>query len=97
MTKHPNDPWFPVIAMLVLALWVGVAGPILDDLTARGIYGFVKDWQTLFTAGIAAVAIRIAWHNVTRQLRMQAKIREEDRMEAALPGLREAQDLWCRC
>jgi hypothetical protein len=93
MTKHPNDPWFPVIAMLVLALWVGVAGPILDDLNARGIYGFVKDWQTLFTAGIAAVAIRITWHNVTRQLRMQAKIREEDRMEAALPGLREAQDL----
>jgi hypothetical protein len=95
MTRHPNDPWFPVAALLVVLLvtWIGVAGPILDDATAKGLYGFVKDWQILITATIAISTAAIAWHNVTRQLRMAAKIREEDRMEAALPGLREADDL----
>lgn len=94
MTKHPNDPWFPIVAMLVvvLTMWLGIAGPVLDDVTARGIYGFAKDWQALIVGSIAIGAAGIAWHNVTRQLRMAAKIREEDRMEAALPGLREAAD-----
>jgi hypothetical protein len=94
MTRNPNDPWFPVTVLLVvlLVLWLGAWGPVVGDVAAKGLYGFVKDWQTLIAAGIAVGAAAI-WHNVTRQLRLQAKIREEDRMEAALPGLREAQDL----
>jgi hypothetical protein len=93
--RRPSDPWFPITILLVvlLGVWLGIAGPVLDDVAARGFWGTLKEWQTLVGASIAVGAAFTAWHNVTRQLHMTARMREEDRMESALPGLREAQDL----
>jgi hypothetical protein len=74
----------------VLTAWLGIAGPITAN---------IKEWQTLIAAAVASIAAWIAWSNVRKQMELQRKVsvmtllgREEDRMEKALPGLREAND-----
>ena len=37
----------------VLVAWLGPAGPVFSDATARGWYDVLKDWQTLLVALIA--------------------------------------------
>jgi hypothetical protein len=66
----------------VTATWLGIFGPL--DLTG------LKNWQTLISAIVAAAGIAAAAYNVSRQIRINILVREEDRIEKQLPGLRNA-------
>lgn len=74
-------------------------GAVYDGghLTNEPIYEYIKDWQTLIgfmgTIGVGLVA----WVNVSRQLGLQRETarltlvaREEDRIDRAMPGIRDA-------
>ena len=54
-----RDPWFPIAMMLVvvLAAWLGIAGPLFDDLAAKGIYEVLKGWQTAIVALTAGIGL----------------------------------------
>lgn len=71
---------------VMIAVWLGVFGPL--NLAA------IEKWQTLVAAGVAAAGIAVAAlmavRNVSRQIRVNILLREEDRIEKQLPGLREA-------
>jgi prefoldin subunit 5 len=85
----------PVTLMLVVVLcvWLGIAGPLVTDIQADGIYKTLKDWQGLIGAVVAVMAAVIAWLNVKQQLRINLVSREEDRIERLLPGLRQTLDM----
>jgi hypothetical protein len=69
----------------ILTVWFGIWGPIsLDDLAK---------WQTLIGACITATGVFVAAYNVTRQMRVAARTREEDRLEREIPGLQSARVL----
>jgi hypothetical protein len=57
--------------------WLGFAGGLIGNLV---------------TAVVAGIAIYFAWRGIMRQLRIGIIVREEDRIEGALPGLRDAYD-----
>lgn len=68
-------------------------------MTKTEVLQTLKEWQTLASATVALAAICIAWVNVTRQLKHQRRTlsldlmsREEERMQDALPALREASE-----
>ena len=56
----------------------------------------LKDYQAAIGAAVAVCAAFIAWHNVSRQLAMNLLTREEDRIEEALPGLRQTSEFLSR-
>jgi hypothetical protein len=66
----------------ILAVWLGILGPV--DLS------HLRDWQTLISAAVAAIGIYFAVRNVSRQIRINILLREEDRLDKQLPGLRNA-------
>jgi hypothetical protein len=66
----------------ILTVWLGIIGPV--DVS------HLKDWQTLISAVVAAVGIYFAVRNVSRQIRINILLREEDRIDKQLPGLRNA-------
>ena len=88
--EAPRLPGLPTMAALMLsvliAVWLGLFGPL--NLAA------IEKWQTLVSASVAAmgiaVAALIAVRNVSRQIRINILLREEDRIEKHLPGLRDA-------
>jgi hypothetical protein len=88
--EGPRLPGLPTVAALMLsamiAAWLGLLGPI--NLAA------IEKWQTLVSASVAAVGIAvaafIAVRNVSRQIRINILLREEDRIERQLPGLQDA-------
>jgi hypothetical protein len=97
--KNPL-PGLPTIVALMLsamiAVWLGIDGPVN--------FSAIQSWQTLIAALLAAIGVAltayIAVRNVSKQLamnRVSLRIslisREEDRIEEALPGLREAERL----
>ena len=47
--------------------WLGIAGPILSEASAKGVYKFMKDWQTLIGVAGAFVVGYIAVLPVWRQ------------------------------
>jgi hypothetical protein len=63
---------FLVFSSLLLATtftaWLGLTGPLLSDVTTRGWYDFLKDWQTLIAALIALIAALTAARPVWKQL-----------------------------
>jgi hypothetical protein len=67
---------------VILTVWLGILGPV--NLSS------VKEWQTLISAAVAAVGIYFAVRNVSRQIRINILLREEDRLDKHLPGLRNA-------
>jgi hypothetical protein len=80
----------------MIAVCLGIGGPIS--------FSAIQPWQTLIAAFLAAIGVAvtafIAVRNVSKQLtmnRVSLRInlisREEDRIEEALPGLREAERL----
>jgi len=103
MGLNPRNDLWPIALLIfsaVLATWLGVAGPILDEATVGGFFSLLKQWQILLGAIIAVTALVIAVIAISRQFDRQRrfttvnlKSREEERMENALPGLREALDL----
>jgi hypothetical protein len=81
--KLPSLPTFSALMLsAILTVWLGLWGPISVDGVAR--------WQTLIAAVIAGAGIFAASWNVTRQMRLAASGREQDRIELEQPGLRDA-------
>ncbi|WFU76584.1 hypothetical protein [Bradyrhizobium sp. CB2312] len=66
---------------VILTVWLIVLPVSLDGI-AR--------WQTLISGAATFLGIIVASWNVTRQMRLAARGREQDRIERELPGLREA-------
>ncbi|QOZ26164.1 hypothetical protein [Bradyrhizobium sp. CCBAU 51753] len=65
-----------------------VLGPINVEAVWR--------WQTLISGVVTFVGVVVAAWNVTRQMRLAARGREQDRIERELPGLRAANYLLLR-
>jgi hypothetical protein len=72
----PKDPWFPLVAMLlvVLLVWLGIAGPLPDDVT-----GVLKEWQPLIATLVAIGAAYIAFSNTSRSLTHAEKLERHRR------------------
>jgi hypothetical protein len=66
----------------ILTAGLGIFGPV--DVSQ------LKDWLALISAAVAAVGIYFAVRNVSRQIRINILLREEDRIDKQLPGLRNA-------
>src|SRR5947209_18563583 len=83
-----KDPYFPIFLMLVpvLAVWLGLAGPLFADFQTAGFWTVIHGWQTLVAAVIAIVAAVVAWWNTSRQLRQVAALERarRSRKQAAL-------------
>lgn len=103
MTETDLSAAIPIALLLIvlLGIWLGVAGPLVRDVDTQGWYGVLKDWQTLIiglpTIGVAIAAAVTAWLSVQgqiahqqRALTMTIATREEDRIEGLLPGLERA-------
>jgi hypothetical protein len=71
----------------VFAVWL-VALPINLEV--------IRKWQTLLGILITGLGVLVAAWNVTRQMRSAARVREQDRIERELPGLRAASFLLAR-
>jgi hypothetical protein len=81
--KLPGLPTFSALMLcVVLTAWLGIWGPI--DLEK------VWRWQTLIGAAFTGLGILAASWNVTRQMGLTARSREEDRLEKEIPGLNAA-------
>jgi hypothetical protein len=82
----PALPGLPTVSALMLsallAVWLGVSGPINHD--------FLYRWQPLIGGLITFFGILIASYNVTRQMQLTARLKEEEILEGALPGLNSA-------
>jgi hypothetical protein len=74
---------FAVISSCFIGLVLGYAWAV------RELPSLYK-WQTLLSAFVAVGAAYIAWLNVRKQLSINLMSREEDRIERALPGIRQA-------
>jgi hypothetical protein len=70
-----------LVFSVVLVVWIGAAPISAESL---------KQWQTLIGGVVTAFGLVIASWNVTRQMRLAARGREQDRVERELPGLRAA-------
>jgi hypothetical protein len=78
-----------IVLILMIVTWLGLWGPVSIDS--------IKEWQTLIGFGGTLAVGAIAWVNVSRQIQQQRTgtrltllSREEDRIEAELPGLKDA-------
>jgi hypothetical protein len=63
----------------MLAAWIGVAGSLLNDIAARGVYRVANEWQTSISAAIALIAASLAVWNTTRTLRKSEELEAERR------------------
>jgi len=79
-----------VVAAAVLAFLLGFAyGNLFDDQ-----YAFhFRDWQTLGSTCVAVIAATLAYIGVRGTQRINVMIKEQDRIEALLPGLRQVNEL----
>jgi hypothetical protein len=79
--KLPGLPTFSALMLsAVLTAWLGLWGPI----SIEGLWR----WQTLIGGIITASGVIVAAWNVTRQMRLAAIGREQDRINRDLPGIR---------
>jgi hypothetical protein len=77
-----------VLATIVAALLpIGVAYQFGGHVNASDWIGFAGN---VITAGVAAIAITYAWRGIKMQTEIDLISREEERMEALLPGLEAA-------
>lgn len=53
----------------------------------------LKEWQTLTSAIVAFIGITVAYLGVRQTQRINVLIKEQDRIDELLPGLRQADDL----
>ncbi|KYH00126.1 hypothetical protein [Bradyrhizobium sp. DOA1] len=85
---------FAVSLLLFIALLAGAL--TLAPISLEGI----SRWQTLIGGAIGGtitgLGLLVATMNVTRQLRLTARGKEQDRLEKELPGLRAAAHLLAR-
>src|ERR1700743_1181586 len=71
-----------IVLTWAIVVWLDLWGPISLER--------IKEWQTLIGGIITAAGILVAAWNVTRQMRLAAVGREQDRIERELPGVRDA-------
>lgn len=95
MKRPPRDALAMslLLFVVILSVWIGIAGPLANDFWAAP-YQWFKDFQPLIGIAVAGLGLYMAWRNVSRQISQGRKrmlidvmSREEDRMEADLPGL----------
>jgi hypothetical protein len=71
----PNLPGLLPISILMLAAilvaWLGIAGPIINDVKATGFISILEKWQTLIGVAGAFIVASIAIRPVWRQLQLQ--------------------------
>jgi hypothetical protein len=71
MDQNDRSVLVPGILFLVvlLSVWLGVAGALVSDAQAKGFIEFVGEWQTLLTGVLAIGAAIITVVPVWRQLK----------------------------
>lgn len=76
-----------------------ILGFAFGDVLGGG-FGFqLRDWQTLISAFVAVGAATAAFLGVHGTQRINVMLKEEERIDRALPGLRQTRDLldfWSR-
>jgi hypothetical protein len=89
-TMNINNSTIVTIAIAMLVFVLGFAyGNVFD-----AVYGFhLKDWQTLVSAIIAILIGLLAFFGVRNTQRITVMIKEEERIDTILPGLRQAEEL----
>jgi hypothetical protein len=66
----------------------------MNCLVIGGRYRFrLQDWQTLVSAAIALGAATLAYLGVRSTQRINIMLKEEERIDKALPGLHQTHDL----
>ena len=74
-----------LLLAVVFTAWLGVAGSILTDAAARGVYDFLKDWQSLvgslIALGAALIAVRPVWKQLG-EARWQSMQRSYEQLAA---------------
>ena len=79
------------ISFFTLPVWVAFAINVAKEGQRTDWLGFAGNIVgSGITSAVAVAAIYFAWRGVTQQLRITLVSREEDRIEAELPGLRQA-------
>lgn len=76
-----------IALMTILFAFATIAVPYVfshDEVKASDWFGFAGN---IITAGVALIAIRYAWLSIKMQTEIDIISREEERMEALLPGL----------
>jgi len=81
-----------IMASAVAALTF-VLGFAWGNVLGVGQTFILKEWQTLAGALVAIVGIFLAFIGVRNTQRISVMIKEQDRLNALLPGLRQANDL----
>ena len=85
-----NNATIMAIAAATFAFVLGFAYGNLFEVQ----YGFqLKDWQTLASTLVALGAATLAYMGVRGTQRINVMIKEQDRIEALLPGLRQVNEL----
>ncbi len=82
-----------MVLVVAAATFAFVFGFAYGDLLG-GQYGFrFQDWQTLGSAMVAFGAATVAYLGVRGTQRINVMIKEEERIDSTLPGLRQTHDL----
>jgi hypothetical protein len=95
-----------IILIMLLSVWLGVAGAVISDAEARGFWKFVEAWQSLLTGvlaiGAAVITVKPVWRQLSELqaqsaaqayeiLRQQTLVVEAD-AQLAWSALSEAHD-----
>jgi hypothetical protein len=83
------SPLWLIALALALGIFVLTSIPLLVSVNVINSTAWIGFSGSVIGGAIAIVAVVVATLNVRRQLRVNLLSREEERMEAALPGLRE--------
>ena len=87
------SPIWLVGLALVLGVFIVTAIPLIIDGRSINSTAWIGLAGSALTSGVALLAVAYGAHNVRKQLRINLLSREEERMEASLPGLREISGL----
>src|SRR5712671_3698325 len=89
--------WAPIIFIGIIVAWallIWMSNRCGRPTVLASGLGCVEFWinryQALGALAVAIVGAWMAWANVSRQSRLSTIAREEERIEEALPGIREA-------
>jgi hypothetical protein len=81
-------PLWLILLAVTLVLFISIMTPAVMSPEAIKASDWIGFAGSALAAGVAALAIYYAWRGIMRQMRVSLISREEDRVEAELPGLR---------
>lgn len=96
MNNHERSGLSPVWLIglaLCLGVFLATAIPLIVSVNAINSSAWIGFIGSLIGGAIAIAGLFMASYNVKRQVRISLMGREEERMEAELPGLRQTADL----